>query len=110
MSTRSLYAILAGINSYQLPVTPLEGCLNDVSEWKGYLSKESSSFTLNILTLQNEEVTKDALTTALQSALTNATPNDVVFFFFSGHGTRETADEIFSDIEQDNALEALVCY
>src|SRR4030095_3227573 len=110
MSVRSLYAVLAGINSYQLPVTPLERCLSDVREWKEYLSNESSSFTLNIHTLQNGEVTKDALTTALQNALTNATTNDVVFFFFSGHGTRETADEIFSDLEQDNALESLVCY
>jgi len=110
MPTRSLYAVLAGINEYRSPVTPLEGCLQDVNNWHDYLNNESSSFNLNIQVLKNTEVTKNALASALQNALTQASVSDVVFFFYSGHGTRESADPVFADIEQDNALESLVCY
>lgn len=110
MTTRTIHAILAGINTYQYPVKPLEGCLYDVSLWKEYLDKESSSFNLRVTVLENEQVTKKKLSTALQEALVNATSADVVFLFFSGHGTRETASPVFASIEQDNALECLVCY
>ncbi len=110
MSKRKLYAVLAGINEYQSPVTPLQGCMHDVESWREYLDTESSSFQLNVQILQNNEVTKSALVSSLQNALTQASATDVVFFFYSGHGTREFLDPIFATIEQDNALESLVCY
>ena len=108
MTLRSLHAVLAGINEYCSPVTPLDGCLNDVSAWSDYLNSESSSFQMNVQILQNQEVTKNALVTSLRNALTLASASDVVFFFYSGHGTRQSADPVFASIEQDNALESMV--
>src|SRR5258706_8521354 len=102
MALRSLHAVLAGINEYRLPVSRLQGCLHDVSDWHEYLNKESESFNVDITILLNSEVTKNALSSSLQYALLQASSTDVVFFFFSGHGTREKADSVFSDIEQDN--------
>ena len=109
MPGRTLFAVLAGINEYRFPVTPLEGCLNDVAAWHEYLNAESS-YQLNIQILQNQEVTKNALVSSLRNALMLASVSDVVFFFYSGHGTRESAGAEFATIEQDNALESLVCY
>lgn len=108
--TRSLFAVLAGINTYPSPVKSLEGALNDLQEWKKYLDKQSDHFNINTTVLTNDAVTKNDLTTALVEALKNATESDVVFFFFAGHGTREKTDSLFAFIEQDEALECLVCH
>ena len=110
MASRTLHAILAGINTYPSPVKPLEGCLHDVNSWQQYLESESSHFNLKITPLLNEAVTKQALSYSLQAALANASSDDVVFFFFSGHGTREEADPVFSIYEQDDSIECLVCH
>lgn len=109
MPKRSLYAVLAGINTYPPPVKSLQGALKDLEEWQKYLEGESD---LNVHTtiLTNEAVTKSNLTKALCDALVKSLPEDVVFFFFAGHGTREKADPLFSYLEQDDALECLVCH
>ncbi|HLF63267.1 MAG TPA: caspase family protein [Saprospiraceae bacterium] len=110
MAKRTLYSVLAGINEYPPPVTPLRGCMHDVDVWQGYLTSEESEYTLELKILRNQEVTKQELTDAFRTSLINARSGDIVFFFYSGHGTRETADPVFSEIEQDNALESLVCH
>lgn len=110
MSSRTLYSVLAGINTYPSPVKPLEGCLYDVESWQQYLESEKDYFEINTTTLLNEAVTKKALASSLQNALISAKGDDVVFFFFSGHGTREESDPVFAEFEQDAALESLVCH
>jgi hypothetical protein len=109
MSKRTLHAVLAGINDYLPPVTPLSGCAHDVQVLHDLLEQEDS-FDCQITVLTNAQVTKQALVHAWSSALGNAKKGDVVFLYYSGHGTREQADLVFSNIEQDEALECLVCY
>ncbi len=110
MTKRSIHAVLAGINDYAAPVTPLRGCIKDVGVWEEYLKKQKPDFEVNLVVLKNAEVTKSALSDALRESLTKSKKGDVVFFFYSGHGTREAADPVFSELEQDKALESLVCF
>ena len=107
---RSIHALLAGINDYPPPVTPLRGCIHDLESWEQYLRNEATDNKLSHVILKNAEVTKQALVNAFMETLDRANKNDIVFFYFSGHGTREDADPVFTEIEQDNALESLVCY
>lgn len=110
MPKRSIYAVIAAINAYNPPVTALRGCIHDAGVWEAYLNKEKDDHDVHIHMLQDAEVTKQALTDAIRESLTNTGKGDIFFFYYSGHGTRETADPVFSDIEQDKALESLVCH
>ncbi len=110
MSKRTLHAVLTGINAYPPPVTPLHGCLADVGAWEAYLRDQKEDFDVRISILKDAKATKAAIAGAWQKSLTTAKKGDVVLLFYSGHGTRESADPVFSALEADNALECLVCY
>ncbi len=111
MPKRKLFAVLVGINDYQFPVGKLNGPTNDVKKWKEYLKIEEANFDVEIAPpLINAKATKDNIVDALSKALDQAQENDVVLFFYAGHGAREKAPSVFERIEQDNALEVFVCY
>jgi hypothetical protein len=105
-----LYALLVGINSYQPPVPPLRGCVNDLQKFVQYLEKESSDFEVHIHKLIDSQATKDNIVNAFTTHFEPASENDVVLFYFSGHGTQEEADPVFWAIEEDHKLESIVCY
>lgn len=105
-----LYALLIGINNYQPPIPALRGCLNDLQKVAWYLEKESSDFEVHIHKLLDEQATKDNIVNAFTTHFKPAGENDVVLFYFSGHGTQEEADPVFWPIEEDHKLESIVCY
>ncbi len=105
-----LYVLLVAINNYPPPVTPLKGCVNDLQKVASYLEEESKDFEIHIRKLIDGEATKDNIVKAFYSHFEPANENDVILFYFSGHGTQEDADPIFWEIEQDHKFESLVCF
>lgn len=109
-SKSHLYALLVGINNYQPPIPTLRGCVNDLQKFVQYLEKESSDFEVHIHKLIDSQATKDNIVNAFTTHFEPAGENDVVLFYFSGHGTQEEADPVFWAIEEDHKLESIVCY
>lgn len=90
-STPRKLALLIGINSY--PQTKrfnnLQGCLNDVELQRQLLIHRFGFNAEDILTLKDEEATREGILTAFNEHLVKqAKPTDVVVFHFSGHGSR----------------------
>ncbi len=118
---RSIYALLVGINEYDPasipPVPSLKGCVNDIRAIEEYLRERTkgSDWTLVepadrpwVLTDQN--ATRQAVIKGFEEHLCNAESDDVVFFYYAGHGAQEKAPEEFWDLEADHLDETLVCY
>lgn len=112
MSARNCYALLVGIDKYQAPVPPLDGCVNDMRAMRDYLvrSMRRSGTPLHMEVLENEEATRLHVVQKFEKHLARATKEDFVFFYFSGHGSQERAHEIFYPIEEDRKNETIVCY
>ncbi len=104
----NLYALLIGINEYEL--NPLQQCVNDVSKIEKYLGSLEGSFQeISIKTLTNQEATKTNTLDAISHFLGTAKDEDVAFMYYSGHGTLENAVGRFSDAHS-GTIECLVCY
>jgi len=85
------YAIVVGISNYP-------GTLNDLE----YAAKDAEDMTRvlatvygfsNITTLENENATRDAILSAIETLSGEVGPEDEVVFFFSGHGMNGVADD-----------------
>ena len=106
-----LFALLVGINKYRAPVRSLKGCLNDIEAVRKYLTDfESKNFKLEIEMLPGEKATRSNLIGQFKTHLSKATANDVVLFYYSGHGAQEYADAEIWRFEPDKKLEGLVLY
>jgi hypothetical protein len=81
-------ALLVGINQY--PNSPkLSGCLTDVELQKELLIHRFGFASSDILTLTNEEASRESIEAAFVDHLSQqAKADDVVIFHFSGYGSR----------------------
>src|SRR5690606_24356543 len=105
-----LYALLVGIDKYELPVTPLNGCVNDVLKVAGYLETENQDFVVKTKLLTNRDGTKENIVNRIVELLGKAGQEDTVLLYFAGQGTQEEADPVFWTMEEDRKHEALVCF
>lgn len=105
---KNIYALLVGINDYQ-KVRKLGGCLNDVNAIEKYLTT-NTHLKPNIKKVLNAEATRDGIINGFRNHLSQAGKDDVVLFYYSGHGTQEAADTSIWKAETDKALECIVCY
>lgn len=113
----NLHALIVGINAYEDQVVlnkrvifpRLRGCVNDANKIKRYLENETAFNQKNITVLTDQQATKAEVVKAFL-ALKKAKKDDVVVFYYSGHGTQEKADATVWTAEQDAKLECLVCY
>jgi len=108
----NIYALLVGIDKYADPVSPLEGCVNDVNAIEEYLKSrvKAEGWNLHLRTLKDSEATRQGVINGFREHLCQAGSNDVALFHYSGHGSQENAPEEFWDIEPDKLNETLVCY
>lgn len=108
---KKLYALLVGINDYLPPVSPLSGCIPDIHRISEYLNEyEKENFELYIEMLSNAEAIRDNVIALFKTHLAKATKDDVVLFYYSGHGAQEKADTDIWHFESDKKLEGLVLY
>lgn len=106
-----IHALLIGINNY--PVTPLQGCINDVLALKDYLHfvyDNDPAVQLNITTLTDNDSlqpTRQHIINAFD-IFSKAKENDICLFYYSGHGSFSTApaDLVNSD---DANVQSFVC-
>ncbi len=110
--TRNIYALLVGIDEYVNPIPPLNGCVNDITAVKEYLQGRvaTDGYHLNVRTLLNAEATRQAIIDGFQQHLSQATSEDVAFFYYAGHGSQENSPEEFWALEPDRMDETIVCY
>ena len=115
--TYSIYALLVGIDDYApdsvIQVNQLQGCVNDITAMEEYLNKRFNREEYDLKPpqiLKNKEATRDAVIGGFRNYLRQAGPNDVVLFYYSGHGSQELAPKEFWHIEPDRLDETLVCY
>lgn len=81
-------ALLVGINQYQKS-SPLNGCLTDVELQKELLIHRFGFQSSDILTLTEEQASREFIEAAFLDHLVNqAKSGDVVVFHFSGYGRR----------------------
>ncbi|WP_373527655.1 caspase family protein [Nostoc sp.] len=100
-SSRKL-ALLIGINQYQKSPA-LSGCLTDVELQKELLIYRFGFQASDILTLTEEQATREFIEAAFLDHLgKQAKPGDVVVFHFSGYGTRVKLETSLDTVQ--NAL------
>jgi hypothetical protein len=110
MSKPKLYALLVGIDAYRYPVRPLNGCVNDILNFKKYLENtENKNFDLKIEVLTNQNATKANIVRGFEQHLGKAAGSDLALFYYAGHGAQEKADTSVWRFEPDGKLEGLVC-
>jgi len=111
--SRTIYALLIGIDDYQPPVPKLRGCVNDIEAFAEYLSErvaKDKGVGLELKTLKNKEATREAVVDTFREHLGKAKEGDVAIFYYAGHGSQEQAPEEFWILEPDHLDETLVLY
>ncbi|MFB2877802.1 caspase family protein [Floridanema aerugineum] len=119
---KNIYALLVGIDDYNPHSTPpifsLKGCVNDIKAVETYLreriAKHSGWKLIEPIDqpwiLLNQDATRQAIINSFQQHLCKADSDDIVLFYYSGHGAQEKAPEELWELEPDHLDETLVCY
>ncbi|MBD2773570.1 caspase family protein [Iningainema tapete] len=109
---RNLYALLVGIDNYPDPNHCLQGCVNDITVIEEYLNErfDRKEYQLHLLTLKNDQATREAVIHDFRKHLCQAGKDDIVMFYYSGHGSQELAPKEFWQLEPDHLDETIVCY
>ncbi|MEH2336006.1 caspase family protein [Nostoc sp.] len=110
----NIYALLVGIDEYLNPGNTLNGCVSDIEAVKRFLNSRLK-YQPHIEKLINEQATRQAVINKFENHLCQAGKNDVVLFYFCGHGSQELAAPEFYVLEYDKEpdkkkLETIVCY
>lgn len=111
--SRTIHALLVGIDAYPAPIPALSGCVNDIEFFATYLEERVSKdkgVALHLKTLKNAEATREVVIKSFREHFGSAKTGDVALFYYSGHGSQEPAPEEFWAIEADHLDETLVCY
>ncbi|MBK9735523.1 MAG: caspase family protein [Saprospiraceae bacterium] len=107
---RSIYALIVGINDYNPPVAKLGGAVSDATKIKDYLVGNYTGEVLHIKTLINNEATHANVVSAFRTHLAKATSEDVVWFHYSGHGSRQPSAKELIQFNSGGKDETLVLY
>jgi uncharacterized caspase-like protein len=79
-----LYAVLVGVSEYRDASDNLTSCHRDAIEMYDLLKRHTSPSNLTLLT--NRRACRDSILRAAADLFTKTHPEDIVVFFFSGHG------------------------
>ena len=84
------HALLVGINKYPNfpPERQLRGCLNDVALLRATLRDRFGFAETSMMVLTNEQATRAAILAAMKKLADDTGPDDVVLFYYSGHGSQ----------------------
>lgn len=86
IKTNNKKALLIGINYINTPYE-LSGCINDTDKINTLLTNYGFT-SINLLTdLTTNKPTKQNILNELKNMLINSTTGDILFFYFSGHGS-----------------------
>jgi metacaspase-1 len=100
-------AVLVGVDVYERPeFPPLTGCANDVALVRRVLKRYFGVPNEDIHVLVNQRATRARILDRLELIVRSAQQDDVVVFYFSGHGSQirdRDGDEL------TDALDELIC-
>jgi pimeloyl-ACP methyl ester carboxylesterase len=108
---KNVYALLVGIDAYPRPMSSLGGCVQDILSIEAVLKDraEASGDELACRRLLNAEATRASVLEGLERHLTQAGPDDVALFYYSGHGSQQPVPPEFQHLSPDRECETLVC-
>ena len=109
------YALLVGIDAYPAPINPLRGCVNDIHRVETMLSERlapanGEPHPFRPLVLTDARATRQAIVDGFRQHLSQAGPQDVALFYYSGHGSQAPSPPEFWHLEPDRLDETLVCW
>ena len=107
------YALLVGIDDYPGTDSDLQGPRGDVAMMHDLLVSTYGFTHENIVTLLDQEATRNGIAQAFSAHLGQAGSDGVAVFFYSGHGTRLGDNRGIGhpvDAEEDGVDEALVVW
>jgi pimeloyl-ACP methyl ester carboxylesterase len=109
---RNLFALLVGIDSYPDAVPSLNGCVNDINAFTTLLRERAAqdSFQLNLQSLTNSQASRQNVIDGFRQHLSRAGEDDVVIFYYSGHGSQSHTPPELWFLEPDHLDETLVCH
>ncbi len=112
MQPKQIFALMVGIDKYQSPVPPLEGCVNDMRAFADFveLRTKRKGIPLHLNILENQFATRFKIVEQFEQHLRQAGKDDMVVFYYSGHGSQEPAHKVFWPLEEDRKNETLVTY
>lgn len=90
------YALIVGINEYEASkALALDGCENDARNMQNVLVKKFgfASDPLHMRLLLSRQATRANVMAGLKWLATSAKPQDLVVFFFAGHGGQRAAEK-----------------
>jgi hypothetical protein len=79
-------ALLIGINRYKIPGADLRGCVNDVENMKGVLTRMYGFASKDVTVMTDFAATTKAMKAAVSKLVRDARSGDVVLLHYSGHG------------------------
>lgn len=103
-----IFALLVGINRYK-SIRGLNACESDVNSIKNYLTEAHGSDAV-IETLIDDKATRDQIVKTFKTHLGKAKKGDVALFYFSGHGVRQQANEVFKKASMNDGIECITCH
>jgi len=88
-SAPNIYAVIVGISDYQGYSADLRYAEDDAKIFYGYLKKafQKEVGAGNIVLLLDEQATYSNIMSSLRRTFAEATENDYIMFYFSGHGS-----------------------
>lgn len=107
---KTIYALLVGIDNYLPPVPKLSGAKSDVEKIKSFLEKNFNDRPLHIKTLLEEEATYTNFIHTFRNHLGQAQGDDVIWFHYSGHGSRQSSAIEFETLNSGKKDETIVLY
>jgi len=97
------FALLVGVNEYQIPGANLNGCVNDVHGMKGVLTKYFGFDPNNMMVLLDKDATRERIVDGLNWLMARSRDGAELVFHFSGHGSQvldKDGDEIKDHLDE----------
>ena len=105
-SSAAKRALVIGVDEYQFaPKIPqLQGCVNDARLMRAVLEEQFGFPPENVTLLTNAEATRDGILAALDALVAATGPDDIVMFYYAGHGSQMTDREDDEASGLDNTI------
>ncbi|MHA2182489.1 MAG: caspase family protein, partial [Promethearchaeota archaeon] len=92
--SKNAYAIVIGISNYPGTSSDLNYCDNDADEVYNMLINDYNFLPSNIIGIKDSSATKSAIDNAFATINSMINPNDIFYFYYSGHGGSELTTSI----------------